>query len=180
MLSICRPVCRPVTSALTESRPASVSGVTWDPAHLTGGVVLSNGNLSASLSVDTGGEARSTSAKSSGKWAVRVLTSYGGAPGDAEVILGFGEISLQFGNSGTLVVADTALVLLIDIDAGKAWFGNDAGVSGDPEAGTGEGATFASLAPYFFVQLYSLDNLTPAIATIDPAYSSGTFAAWSP
>lgn len=61
--------------------PTTITYATWNPADKGGGVVLSNGNLSVTLSTTPtdGGSVRSTIGKSSGKWYWEITVNGGSA-----------------------------------------------------------------------------------------------------
>lgn len=166
---------------------------------------LSNGNLSytlADLGFDYHALARSTTAKSSGKYYIEV---YNINPNTSFCRLGVSYSSESppdiiadinnkfFGGGGTYA---TILAAAIDIDAGKVWTGWPSsgsinwGSGRDPVAGTNPVNTFtpgssvmASVAPFYNSYEYgdSVDNGTirfdPANMTYPPP--SGYTAGWS-
>lgn len=78
-------------------------------------------------------------------------------------------------------VSGEAMIALVDFDAGKIWFANAAGPSGNPEAGTGQALNFTPNTPLYpgaHLSINSGANVESSIV-IDGTYSSGTFAAWN-
>lgn len=72
-----------------------------------------------------------------------------------------------------------AMYIFVDFDAGKIWFGDGIGPSGNPEAGTGAAQTFTPNTPlYIAARLGFQTSTNTTSATLDPTYSSGSFAAW--
>lgn len=168
----------------------------WDPLTWGGDITFSNGNRTASTVDVAGGSGAGTLPHSSGKYAIEFTFIYGSDPVDVETsagLFGEGDLFAQIQADGriadeTATYTDLGIPIstggkariLVDLTAGKMWFGNESGFVGNPEAGTGASYTFPSgteFAP--FGGVYSVDGITAAIVTINPSYTSGTFQAWN-
>lgn len=204
--SLCRPLCGPLATALTAARTSApaASGTVWGD---TANCVLSNGDLTAGTTEYDApyGGAKSNISHSAGKYVAKITLTYTGAPANFESIAGvsteawdpateayYGNTNLWmlFANGvyhhlvasadlGIPVASGEYMRVFVNFDTGKVWFGNQTSVSGDPEAGTGEAFSLApNTALHLAAVMYSGDDATPVTATLDPTYSSGTFAAW--
>lgn len=165
---------------LTQAATGTVStpGETWNPATASSGATLSNGNKTAESNGTGGGYAnvRSTTAHSTGKWyyETQIITvanassPYVGvanflpSANDGQMGTISGGVSLSAdgtlanqgtstgGWAGTNLTTYSTVMIAVDMDAGKIWFGRD-GVwfaSGDPGAGTSPAATGLTGAQY--------------------------------
>lgn len=159
-----------------DSGPPPATYSYWNPADKAPDAILSDADRVVTGSGSGPCFVRSITSKSSGKWRVQLVDEI--HPGTAGSMgLGFataGSLGTYLGGtaagfalwgnypnlilynnnagnpfSGTLVSADVIDVLL-DIDAGKAWWQiNGTPVSGNPAAGTGEMITFTPGASIF-------------------------------
>jgi hypothetical protein len=189
--------------ALTAARSGGGAGpvaVTWDPnsAALNGAVALTNGNLTGTeTSADPTGAVTLTTAIASGKAVAKVtLTAAGDPVNDLYVLLLAGadpETATEtFGffcdgtafhdpdnpDLGRPIPSGSNIRLWINQVSGKMWMGNDAGgPAGDPEAGTGEAFAFTPGTPLWLRVGFTAIG---AAATLDPTYSSGSYAALNP
>lgn len=100
--------------------------------------------------------------------------------GDGYILKMDGMGGSTFTDLGLPVASGGWFALLIDETAGKGWLKTaDGSGAGDPEAGTGEHFTFDPGTAFTAgCTLWSIDTVTPTSVTLDPTYSSGTFAAW--
>lgn len=137
----------------------------WNPSDKDADVTLSGSNRTWSMVASTFGSVRSTASVSSGKWRVQLLhvtasgsaNRHGFATSGHSLAIAPGEDTVSWaingqGNSVTNSVdvdlagnyANGGVVnLYIDVDNGKAWYGDSTGpFSGDPAAGTGAHHTF--------------------------------------
>lgn len=153
-------------------RVAAAAYSYWNPADKNVNITLTDGNKVAKNAVGNNASyyARSVTAKSSGKWRVEFLPEVT-AIGTGTHAFGFAtsaSLGTFLGNTatgwgmwwnyttngrvytnnafnayaGTIAVNDV-ISLMLDIDAGKAWWAkNGTVISGNPVAGTGEMATF--------------------------------------
>ena len=159
---------------LGRSNRRSASGYSyWNPADKQASVVLTDSNKVATnpAANSAGRYARSVTAKNSGKWRVEFRAEVT-AVGSGTHAFGFatsasigtflgntatgwvlwgnytGNVRIYNNNTfsayGVTVAVGDVISLIIDIDAGKAWWAkNGTIISGDPVAGTGAMATFA-------------------------------------
>lgn len=192
------------TAAISDYISVSAASTTWDPASKTAPVTLSNGNLTATTT-DQVVEAlmKGTVSHSTGKYALKFVCVFGAPASSEECGVGvvpatwdastntpsIADIGMYVGNDGFYIPAfidlglaittGGYLVCAVNFDTGKIWFGNAGGYSGDPEAGTGEAITFTPNTALIPMGAGYSDGGGTVSVTLDPTYTSGTFAAWS-
>jgi len=182
---------------------ATAGAVAWDSASKSATAVLSNNDLTFTTTDQvTGDQVKSTTAHSSGKYALKFVCTFGAPASSEECGVGVApatydpatntpfitDVGLYVGNDGLYIpsfldlgleiASGEYLTCAVNFDTGKVWFGNASGYVGDPEAGTGETATFTPNTSLVAIGSAYSDGGDPVSATFDPAYSSGTFAAW--
>lgn len=181
--------------------------VTFDPANKGANAVLSNGNSTVGTTTSfTWHQALSTNYHTTGKKYVEIdfteitpdpynmsvgfndgthsLTTY---IGDNAGAIGYMS-NARYYREGFLIASPTnwnvgnhTIMMAIDCDTGKVWFGVDGSWDGDPAAGTGE-VTSSVLTGNIYVAAasYHTDGfLTGKFTTADQTYSAPTgFDAW--
>lgn len=154
------------TATAAATSQSVTTGATLDPAHTSGNIALSNGNLTATSVNTDPGTTQSTTAHAAGKWYVRLSgMSLAGSffagigVGDVSGIPGYpgssGSFSFGHYTDGEIMIAgmvpyntlpwsgQTAIDVAIDLDNKLYWYRpggsglwNDSGAA-DPAAGTG-------------------------------------------
>jgi hypothetical protein len=182
----------------------AVTYPTWNPADQGTGMALSNGNLTSTSAANVGG--RATGGKSSGKWYAEftmgaastanallgvanssaTLANYPGADANGWVYYGDGRKvnNNSFTAYGTAYAATNVLMIALDMDNGKVFFGKSGTwqASGDPAAGTN--AAFTGLSGTLMAIWGDAGGTSPA-ATGNWGQSAFTysapsgFSAWS-
>lgn len=203
---LCRSLCAPIAQALTAARVAAPpAGTVWDEGTALN-TTVAGGGLVASTTNDSIAHAKTLPARSIGKRAIKFTASFVDAVGTCG--LGFVANSWDVTNEypgaatggGVAYYNDSQLLSeawspatislpfasgedgfgYVDQASGKGWFDNESdSTAADREAGTNPHFTFppgTSLVLAF--DAYSADGITPTSITLDPTYTSGTFAAW--
>lgn len=133
-----------------------------------GGVALLDGEIHAGLAADS--------------WDLASLPERSGyaMTGDGFIFATDGMGNYTSTDLGLPVLTGEWFALLIDEATGNGWVKTAAGSgAGNPEAGTGAHFTFTPGTAFIpACSIYSADGSTPASVTLDPTYSSGTYAAW--
>jgi hypothetical protein len=179
--------------------------VTWNPSDKNAGVTLSDGNLSATASSWVA--ARATTSKSTGKWYFEVTVSsgatgaigyvgWGSASAALDNALGIDVYGWGWGNSagpykghngtftgyGTAPAATNVIMVALDLDAGKIWWGKNGtwfgSPAGDPGAGTNaaysgvSGTLFPMVAPFLTGKITANFGGTPFTYTSPANFGS--------
>lgn len=188
-----------------SSPPAE--GTTWDEANKTTNVELSNGNLTAStVSGDDECTRSNRSIPTTGNTAVKVTLDYGATDaGDQPIGVGLSHVedgirdfqASLFCDGAAYDVVGEELEANVPITSGDpayiyikqdiggglggGWFDNDSQTTAaDREAGTNPHFTFPTGSEFVVgLPCYSPDEVTAISGTLDPTYSSGSFAAWN-
>lgn len=156
---------------------------TWNPSDKSGGITLSNGDLTAKSTSNGHACARTISSKSLGKWYWEITSDYDSGGLGAAVGIGVAGSSLSSavgsgvsdyayrsggkkGNSGSWEAygdpwtTGDIIGIALDLDAGKIWFSKN-GVwqaSGNPANGTGEAFSGISDTMFGMFSLYYIDE----------------------
>ena len=185
----------------------AVTSSTWNPADKSANIVLSNSNLTATITTNTNSQGvRGTTSKSSGKWYFEVLVG----------VAGFSGVQIGVANSSastsTTIGADTngfsydsasgkkftnnvlttygsaftngdVVGVALDMDSGSIWFAknNVWQASGDPVAGTGQAFSgiAGSIFPATSLKSGPTANDTARFSTANQTYAPPSgFTAW--
>lgn len=179
--------------------------VTWNSSDMAANGSLSNDDLVFSLTSTSNGSVRADLGRSSGKYYFEVLYEHGGTNYSASVgvlesthslttYIGDNADGYGYMNNGRYYIEGSVttskptwntsgniVMVAVDMDNNKIWFGLNDVWDGDPAAGTGEaGALDAGDTMYPAASLYTTDRtLTGRFATIHQTYTAPTgFSAW--
>jgi hypothetical protein len=173
------------------------AATTWNPADKAADIVLTNGNLTAGSTSGSFESVRGTTSKSSGKWyfemgIVNTVNSWaaGVASATANISTYLGSDTQAFVrfyngdvyNNNSVLASQTpsfgSLMVAVDLDADKIWFGQNGVWAGDPAAGTGGLAmTLGTVFPGGTMK--QGDTLTLCTTTGSLAYTVPTgFTVW--
>jgi hypothetical protein len=182
----------------------TISYATWNPSDKAAELTLSDGNLTAAGSaVDAYAAVRATIGKSTGKWYFEIYFTSKGTyswVGIADATMTTAErvglTTYSWGNqsngqfwhdgynwSGQTISAGTTVMIALDLDNHKIWWGKDGTWhgGGDPAAGTGysndtlEGTLFPALTFYWTGNATANFGASAFAYTVPSGFNSGWY-----